>query len=44
MKNPLLDWNNILSLLDHPSTTFFEQHSVAIVLKASKAVLKVKDF
>jgi hypothetical protein len=38
--NPSFDWTKVLSLLDNPSTNFFDHNSVAIVLKASKAVLK----
>jgi hypothetical protein len=30
--------------LDRPETTFYDAHSLAIVLKASKAVIQVRGF
>lgn len=39
--NPLIKWESILIELDHPDTLFSDQHSVAVVLKASNAVLQV---
>ena len=35
-----MSWSNILRSLDHPDTSFPDANSLAVVLKASKAVLK----
>ncbi|EGF78328.1 hypothetical protein BATDEDRAFT_35788 [Batrachochytrium dendrobatidis JAM81] len=38
--NPAINWSNVLRKLDHPDTAFPDSNSLAIVLKASKAVLQ----
>jgi CCR4-NOT transcription complex subunit 1 len=38
--NPVLDWTNVLHYLDQPDLVFLDQTSLAIILKATKAVIK----